>query len=148
MVPSIIWLLKTPLLAEAIAEAVYKIDPELILFGLAGGELIKAGKKIGLRTASEVFADRTYQPDGTLTSRREANALIINPVDAVNQVITMVKEGKVHTQQGSDIEIVADTVCIHGDGEHALDFAKYISSALTKSGIKVSKINEFINGHC
>lgn len=135
-------------LSEAIAEAVYKIDPELILFGLAGGELIKAGKKIGLRTASEVFSDRTYQQDGSLTSRRDANALIKNHVDAANQIITMVKEGKVHTQQGSDLSIVADTVCIHGDGEHALDFAKYISSALTESGIKVSKINEFINGHC
>jgi len=130
-------------LSDAIAEAVYKIDPEIILFGLAGGELIKAGKRIGLRTASEVFADRTYQQDGSLTSRRDANALIKNHKEAVHQVITMVKEGKVHTQQGSDIRIVADTVCIHGDGENALDFAKYISSALTESGIKVSKINEF-----
>lgn len=130
-------------LSDAIAEAVYKIDPELILFGLAGGELIKAGKRIGLRTASEVFADRTYQQDGSLTSRRDANALINNHKEAVHQVITMVKEGKVHTQQGSDIRIIADTVCIHGDGENALDFAKYISSALTESGIKVSKINEF-----
>ena len=98
---------------------------------------------IGLRTASEVFSDRTYQQDGSLTSRRDAHALIKNHKEAVNQVITMVKEGKVHTQQGSDIRIVADTVCIHGDGENALDFAKYISSALTESGIKVSKINEF-----
>ena len=130
-------------LSDAIAEAVYKIDPELILFGLAGGELIKAGKRIGLRTASEVFSDRTYQQDGSLTSRRDAHALIKNHKEAVHQVITMVKEGKVHTQQGSDIRIVADTVCIHGDGENALDFAKYISSALTESGIKVSKINEF-----
>ena len=63
---------KNVALSEAIAEAVYKIDPELILFGLAGGELIKAGKKIGLRTASEVFSDRTYQQDGSLTSRRDA----------------------------------------------------------------------------
>jgi 5-oxoprolinase (ATP-hydrolysing) subunit A len=139
---------KNAALSEAIAEAVYKIDPALILFGLAGSELIKAGKKMGLRTASEVFSDRTYQQDGSLTSRRDANALIRNHKEAVNQVITMVKEGKVHTQQGSDISIVADTVCIHGDGENALDFAKYISSALTESGIKVSKINEFINGLC
>ena len=75
------------------------------------------------------------------------NALIKNHKEAVNQVITMVKEGKVHTQQGSDIRIVADTVCIHGDSENALDFAKYIFSALTESGIKVSKINEFIKEH-
>ena len=103
---------------------------------------------MGLRTASEVFSDRTYQQDGSLTSRRDANALIKDQEEAVNQVITMVKENKVHTIQGSDVSIVADTVCIHGDGENALDFAKYISSALTESGIKVSKINEFINGLC
>ena len=143
MAPSTTWLLKTSALSDAIAEAVYKIDPELILFGLAGGELIKAGKRIGLRTASEVFSDRTYQQDGSLTSRQDAHALIKNHKEAVHQVITMVKEGKVHTLQGSDVPIVADTVCIHGDGENALDFAKYISSALTESGIKVSKINEF-----
>jgi len=138
---------KNVALSNAIAEAVYKIDPELILFGLAGGELIKAGKRIGLRTASEVFSDRTYQQDGSLTSRQDAHALIKNHKEAVNQVINMVKEGKVHTQQGSDIRIVADTVCIHGDSENALDFAKYIFSALTESGIKVSKINEFIKEH-
>ena len=108
---------KNSALSEAIAEAVYRDkDPELILFGLAGGELIKAGKKMGLSTASEVFSDRTYQQDGSLTSRRDANALIKDQAEAVNQVITMVKENKVHTIQGSDVSIVADTVCIHGEG--------------------------------
>ena len=89
-------------LSEAIAEAVYKLDPELILFGLAGSELVKAGKKIGLRCASEVFSDRTYQQDGSLTSRSNPDALIKDHTIAVKQVIRMVKEGKVHSLQGVD----------------------------------------------
>lgn len=132
-------------LAEAIAEAVYKVDPELILFGLAGSELINAGKKIGLRSANEVFSDRTYQEDGSLTSRHEKGALIQDHLTAVNQVIRMIKEGKVTTLQGKELEISAQTVCIHGDSEKALDFAKYIHTALRKSGISITKISEFSN---
>lgn len=135
---------KNPALSEAIAEAVYKVDPELVLFGLAGGELVKAGKKIGLRTASEVFSDRTYQEDGSLTSRREKNALIKDHEAAVNQVVRMVKESKVKSEQGIDITLQADTICIHGDGPSALDFAKYISRALRESGIMVAKIGDFL----
>jgi UPF0271 protein len=136
---------KSAPLSEAIAEAIYKVDPELILFGLAGGELVKAGKKIGLRSANEVFADRTYQKNGSLTPRQEVDALIINNETAVSQVITMVKEGKVTSLQGADVLIQADTVCIHGDGEHALDFVKYISSALKDADITIAKINEFLD---
>ena len=135
---------KSKALSEAIAQAVYKIDPELILFGLSGSELVKAGKKIGLRTAGEVFSDRTYQQDGSLTSRHDSNALIKDRAVAVNQVIRMIKEGKVHSLQGVDVSIHADTICIHGDGEHALDFAKYISSALKEAGITVTKISKFL----
>jgi 5-oxoprolinase (ATP-hydrolysing) subunit A len=131
-------------IAEAIAEAVYKVDPELILLGLAGGELVKAGKKIGLKTASEVFSDRTYQEDGSLTSRREENALIKNHDVACRQVILMVKEGKVASLQGKDVSIQADTICIHGDGEHALDFAKYIRESLKEAEITVTKLGDFL----
>jgi len=131
-------------IAQAIAEAVYKVDPELILLGLAGGELVKAGKKIGLKTASEVFSDRTYQEDGSLTSRREANALIKDHDAACRQVIRMVKEGKVTSLQGKDVSIQADTICIHGDGEHALDFAKYIRKALKEANITVTKLSDFL----
>ncbi|WP_029422489.1 LamB/YcsF family protein [Alicyclobacillus macrosporangiidus] len=127
-------------LAEAIAEAVYKVDPELILFGLSGSELVRAGQKIGLRTASEVFADRTYQQDGTLTSRRRPDAMIQDTDKAVAQVIRMVKEGKVRSQQGVDVAIQADTVCIHGDGPHALEFARHIKQALTDAGITVQAV--------
>jgi UPF0271 protein len=135
---------KNARLSEAIAEAIYKVDPELVLYGLAGGELVKAGQKIGLRSASEVFSDRTYQEDGSLTSRREADALIKEHGAAVRQVVRMVKEGKVQSLQGSDVTIQADTICIHGDGEHALEFARYINEALNDAGIKIAKIGDFI----
>ena len=135
---------KSAPLSKAIAEAVYKVDPELILFGLSGSELVKEGRKIGLRSANEVFSDRTYQEDGSLTSRRESNALITDHSAAVNQVIRMVKEGKVHSVQGTDVSIEANTICIHGDGESALEFAQYIPKALNEAGIQVAKISEFL----
>lgn len=127
-------------LATAIAEAVYKVDPGLILFGLSGSELVKAGKKIGLRTASEVFADRTYQADGSLTPRKQANALITDQEQAISQVIRMVKERTAESQQGSTIAIQADTVCIHGDGAKALVFARKIGEALKVSGIAAEAV--------
>lgn len=129
-------------LSEAIAEAVYKIDPELILFGLSGSELVKAGQRIGLRTANEVFADRTYQADGTLTLRREPNALITDTEEAVEQVIRMVKEKKVYTMQEQDINIQADTVCIHGDGAHALEFARNIRKLLGQADVLIRAVGE------
>ena len=135
---------KNALLAEAIAEAVYKVAPELILFGLAGSELVKAGRKLGLHSANEVFSDRSYQHDGSLTARNQANALIKDHNTAVAQVIRMVKEGKVASVQGNDITIKADSICIHGDGENALEYAKSISVALQSSGIKIAKIGDFI----
>ncbi|MHC2991132.1 LamB/YcsF family protein [Pontibacter sp. HJ8] len=125
-------------LAEAIAEAVYKVKPEASLYGLAGSELIKAGNRLGLATAQEVFADRTYQPDGTLTSRSLPNALVTDPEEAAQQVVRMIKEGKVRSQQGQDVAIQADTVCIHGDGPHALDFARHIRAALSQEGIALA----------
>ena len=136
---------KDAALSNAIAEAVYDVDPELILFGLSGSELVKAGQRIGLRAASEVFSDRTYQEDGTLTSRREANALIKDSVEAINQVVKMVKEQQVTSVQGSTVSIAADTVCIHGDGEKALEFAEQISATLKKENIEIQRIERFIN---
>lgn len=133
---------KNAKLAEAIAEAVYKVDPELILFGLAGSELIKAGERIGLRTASEVFSDRTYQADGSLTSRREPGALITDEEQSLAQVIRMVKEGKVMTQQRVDIPIKAETICVHGDGVRAVEFARNIRTALTEAGIVVQSVRK------
>ncbi|WP_026464427.1 5-oxoprolinase subunit PxpA [Adhaeribacter aquaticus] len=124
-------------LAEAIAEAIYKVNPEAVLYGLAGSALIKAGLKTGLVTANEVFADRTYQPDGTLTSRRLPNALITNHQEAVKQVIKMVKELKVTTLDGKEIALKADTICIHGDESNALEFVALIKNALEREGVVI-----------
>jgi UPF0271 protein len=128
-------------LAEAIAQAVYDVSPSLILFGLAGSELTKAGEKIGLRTAHEVFADRTYQADGSLTSRSQMDALITDQEQSVAQIVKMVTEGKVVSQQKTEVSLRADTICIHGDGAHALAFAKYINETLEKNNITVDAIS-------
>lgn len=130
--------------AEAVAEAVYDVNPALILFGLAGSELIATGNKTGLRTASEVFSDRTYQAGGTLTPRSEANALITDPDEAISRVVQMVREGKILTVQGTNAELKADTICIHGDGVNALAFAEKISKSLAEAGIKPVKFSEII----
>ena len=127
-------------LAEAVAGAVARLDEQLILYGLAGSELVKAGEKYGLKTASEVFADRTYQADGTLTPRRQPDALITDPEQATRQVLRMVKEGKVQSQQGAEVGIKADTICIHGDGPYALLFARLIRERLLSEGILISAL--------
>ncbi|AWM34421.1 LamB/YcsF family protein [Hymenobacter nivis] len=122
-------------LAQAIAEAVYRVQPELVLYGLAGSELTKAGERLGLKTAHEVFADRTYQADGTLTPRRQPDALVASADAAVAQVLRMVREGQVRSQQGPDVALRADTVCLHGDGPHALEFAQRLYGALREAGV-------------
>ncbi|MCY6485123.1 LamB/YcsF family protein [Clostridium aestuarii] len=131
---------KDSALSKAIAEAVYKVDPELILFGLSGSKIIEEGEKIGLRVANEVFADRTYTDEGTLTSRKQKNALIKDADKASTQVIRMIKKCKVTSIDGNDIDIKADTICIHGDGTKALEFAKKIKQDIQKQGIKIEAI--------
>ena len=127
-------------LAEAIAKAVKAIDEKLILYGLAGSFLISEAEKLGLQTASEVFADRTYQADGSLTPRSQPNALIENTEKAAAQVWQMISEKTVMTTNGEKIALLAETVCIHGDGAHALDFAKTIHSQLKAQGVKIESI--------
>ncbi|MBO7746963.1 LamB/YcsF family protein [Paenibacillus sp. MWE-103] len=127
-------------LALAIAEAVYRVDPALVLYGLAGSKLIEAGRRIGLRTASEVFSDRTYQADGSLTPRRQPDSVITDDDRALAQVIRMAAEGKVRAQQGEDIAIQADTICVHGDGVRAVEFAGKIRTALSEAGIAVQPV--------
>jgi 5-oxoprolinase (ATP-hydrolysing) subunit A len=127
-------------LAEAIAEAVWAFNPRLILFGLAGSELVKAGQQRGLTTAQEVFADRTYQQGGSLTPRSQPNALISDPLKAVQQVLGMLRKGSVTSLQGTEIPIQADTICIHGDGPHALSFARQLKTALQQEGIFLSPL--------
>ncbi|MBN8208729.1 LamB/YcsF family protein [Bacillus sp. NTK071] len=131
---------KDPELANAIAQAVKDFDPELILFGLANSELIRAAQDAALPYASEVFADRTYQPDGTLTPRVEKNAMIRDEHTAIDQVITMVKEGKVTAVDGSIIDIEADTVCVHGDEPSALAFIKALRKRFDEENIVMERI--------
>ena len=129
---------KDQAMSEAIAKAVYDVDPQLVLFGLAGSWLVKAGEAAGLQTASEVFADRTYQEDGSLTPRTQPNAMITDDAASIRQVLTMITEGKVRTATGKDIPVKADTVCIHGDSPKALAFARSIGEALQKEQIQIT----------
>lgn len=128
---------RNPELADAIAAAIYDIDPGLILYGLSGSELIRAGRAKGLNVYSEVFADRTYQQDGTLTARSDKHALIHDPERAAEQVVGMIKTGKVISLQGTAVDIRADTICLHGDGEEAVQFAKTINQTLKDKQILI-----------
>jgi 5-oxoprolinase (ATP-hydrolysing) subunit A len=127
-------------LSEAIARAVSDVDGDLILFGLSGSELISAGERAGLTTASEVFADRTYRRGGALTPRREPGAVIVDHELATEQAVRMVREGRVASRDGEDVEVRADTICIHGDGPHAVEFARVIRTRLDESGIEVGPV--------
>lgn len=131
---------KNPALAEAIAKAVYDVSPNLILFGLAGSELITAGQKYDLPIANEVFADRTYTNDGILTPRINNNAVITSDEAALAQVLQMVKTQTVNATSGETVFLQADTICLHGDGEKAVVFAKMISETLTAEGIDIKAI--------
>ncbi|MCA1320350.1 LamB/YcsF family protein [Bacillus tianshenii] len=127
-------------LAEAIAKAVKAFDSSLLLYGLAGSELIRAGKDMGLQTASEGFADRTYQSDGTLTPRNQPNAVIHEADAAVQQVIQMVEQGTVTAVNGEKVNLHVDTICLHGDNEHAILFAHKLHETLCENKIEISKV--------
>jgi 5-oxoprolinase (ATP-hydrolysing) subunit A len=125
--------------AAAIANAVRDADTNLTLVGLSGSHLISEGKAAGLKTASEVFSDRTYQEDGSLTPRSSPNALHVDAVVAANQVLHMVKHQEVIAVSGKQVPVKAETVCIHGDGAHALSFAKAIVTILTQNNVSIKK---------
>jgi len=131
---------KDPRLAEAIAKAVHDFDPQLVLFGLAGSAMIQAADDAGLRSASEVFADRSYQEDGSLTPRGHANAMITDVEASIAQVKRMVMDGVVRSVQGKDVPVRADTLCIHGDQPNALAFAKQIRDELERAGVDVKPL--------
>lgn len=136
---------KNPGLAHVIAKAIYDFDRDLILFGLSGSHLVQAGEVIGLRTASEVFADRTYQQDGTLTPRTAENALITNIEHSINHVVRLATKGVVRSQQGVDVPITADTVCVHGDGPHALSLVQQLTKQLASVGVSVKSLGSTNN---
>jgi UPF0271 protein len=109
----------------------------LVLVGLSGSTSIVEAERLGLTTASEAFGDRTYQPDGSLTPRRNANAMIEDADTAAAQVLSMVRDRSVTAVTGKRIDIKADTVCIHGDSAGAVTIAKAVRSALDSNGIAV-----------
>ncbi len=124
-------------LAKTIAEAVGAIDENLILYGLSGSYLISEAEKIGLKTASEVFADRTYQKDASLTPRTETNALIQDTEKTVSQVLQMIIQQTVTATDGERVALKAETICIHGDGENSVEFAKAINKKLKENNILI-----------
>jgi len=124
-------------LARTIAEAVRDVNRSLIYFGLSGSVMIDEAEKCALRTASEVFADRTYRPDASLTPRTEPNALIADTGQAVSQVMEMVRQQTVTAIDGTVVPLRADTICIHGDGENALGFARAIHAGLIEENVAI-----------
>ncbi len=127
--------------AQAVAAAVCTADRRLILVGLARSHLITAGQAAGLRVAQEVFADRTYQADGTLTPRNVPGALHQVTCDAVAQVRQMVSVGTVTAVDGTIVPITADTICLHGDGSHAVEFALQLRAALHEIPIELKALS-------
>jgi UPF0271 protein len=126
-------------LSATIAKAVHDVDKSLVLVGLSGSCMIEEGNKAGLRTCSEVFADRAYQDDGLLMPRSAANAVIDDDARAASQVLQIVQRGTVTTDSGKEIAVRADTVCIHGDGRHAIAFARAITNILKQNHVSVKR---------
>lgn len=124
-------------LANAIARATAAVDPTLILFGLPGSQLIGAGRRAGLRTAREGFADRAYQPDGTLAPRHLPGAVVEDPEMVVRRAISMARERMVTAIDGSRISLEVETICVHGDTPGAALLASRVRDALTHSGVTI-----------
>src|SRR5690606_4797258 len=124
-------------LARALAQAVRDVDSSLVFYALASSDMARIASEVGLRVAHEVFADRTYQPDGSLTLRSRPDAMIEDPQVSIRQVLRMVQEGRVTAVDGTDVEVRADTLCIHGDQPGAVVFAKAIRAAFQEAGIQI-----------
>ncbi|MFU2074464.1 5-oxoprolinase subunit PxpA [Gallibacterium anatis] len=125
-------------LAALIALTIKQFDPSLKLMGLSGSLMLKVAQQHGLGIISEVFADRHYLADGSLVPRSRADALVDNDEEAIRQVLQMVLQGSVPTVDGQDVAIQADSICLHGDGEHAISFAEKIRKALTEKQIHLT----------
>lgn len=123
--------------AEGIAAGVAAAGGDLILVALPGSELERAGHAAGLRVAREGFADRAYNPDGSLVSRRLPGAVHTDAGTAAEQALRMVTEGKVRCLDGTVIDVAVDTLCCHGDNPHAVEFAKEVRRQLEAAGVQV-----------
>ena len=131
-------------IAKAIAEGVREVDVELILVGLAGSVWIKVGQQVGLRVASEVFADRALNPDGTLVPRSQAGAVIQDPEEAIAASLRMVIEEKAIAINGQEIPIRADTICLHSDTPGAVELARKIRERMEAAGVEVVPMSNFL----
>jgi UPF0271 protein len=128
---------KDAALADAIAGAVKNLGDGVLLYGLSGSAMVEAARRHGVGTVGEVFADRSYQSDGTLTPRGRPGAMITDEAQAVAQVLAMVERGTVRSVDGVDVPIRAETLCLHGDQPGAVAFAKAVRRAFAERGIEV-----------
>ena len=135
---------KDEMLSHAICEAVREYDDSLIVLALANSVLYHTAAQMGLRAAAEVFADRAYEPDGTLVSRSKPNAMITDEDEAIARVIRMVKAHKVTAVNGETIRIIPDSICVHGDGEKAILFVQRIREALHREKIRITPLCEIV----
>jgi UPF0271 protein len=126
--------------AEAIARAIATFDRRLILVGLAGSALVEAGRQAGLPVASEAFADRVYEPGGTLRSRTRPGAVLGSTDDVVRQAIAIATEGRVRSVDGDDVSLKADTICLHGDTPGAVAHARAVRAGLERAGVRIGSL--------
>lgn len=131
-------------LGEAILEAILEYDKNLILMALSGSPIAKRALEKGIKVAQEVFADRAYNQDGTLVSRKIEGAVIHDTEEALSRTKRMILEGKVTAIDGTDIDIVADSICVHGDNPEAVEFVNRIRKSLTSEGIEIKPLRDFI----
>ena len=131
---------RDPAIADVVAATVHAFDQRLILVGLAGSELPRAGLRAGLRVAHEAFSDRRYLANGALARRTSADAVIERAEDAVAQALGIVLHGEVGARDGIRLALEADTLCLHGDGAHAADFAQTLRKSLDAAGVAVRRL--------
>ena len=129
-------------LAKIISESIIQINKELIFLVPTGSQMEKAGKKLGMKVAAEIFADRNYEDDGNLVSRSKENALITDPEIAKKHVIKMVESQALNCYSGKQIPCEIDSVCVHGDGKTAVNTAKQIKDGLLKSGVTLNPLDK------
>ncbi len=131
-------------LAQAIVRGMARFSTHVVLVGLAGSLLVQAGLEAGLRVAREAFADRAYNPDGTLRSRRLPGAVLESPEQAAAQAVSMARDGVVVAYNGEKVPVEADTLCVHGDTPTALPIVQAIRRALAAAGVEVAPMGSFV----
>ena len=129
-------------LAKIISESIIQVNKDLIFLVPIGSQMEKVGKKLGMKTATEIFADRNYEDDGNLVSRSKNNAMITDPEVAKKHVIKMIENQALNCYSGKQIPCEIDSICVHGDGKSAVSTAKEIKEGLIKSGIILKPLNK------